>query len=143
MKKIISILGISFFAISISCKDKENIESVRNSKILMFYSELEVSHQIRSYFHTVYVGNYVVKDSTDELFLLKRAMKYVDTISHHKPVSNIVFINDTLDYPKYMDDEFRFSDDYKKKRIFQVSFNEDSLVKGKYYVNFSAQMYPW
>ena len=118
MKKYILVAIFLFFIISLSCKDNDNREGVSKSKTLILYSKLETSHLITSYLHTIYIGNYIVRDSVDKVFLLNNAIKYVDTVRSYIPVKGIIFINDTIDYPKYMDDEFRLSNEYKKKKDF-------------------------
>jgi hypothetical protein len=124
---------ICLFIMQIGCSKLDNREGVSNSKIIIHHCDIETSHKIKSFYHTLYIGNYIVKNKKDSLYLLNVSMRYVDSVHYSIPVKGIVFVNNIDNFPKALDDQH--SDELREKYIFSVDFNEDSLIRKKYYIS--------
>ncbi|NBA78562.1 hypothetical protein GOQ04_23605 [Emticicia sp. ODNR4P] len=114
-----------------SCNHQK--EGVSNSTTYKFHTEIPLGTHVNGYAHYIYIGNYDVKTKRDTLFLLDKAMMYVDTVTYAKPVTSIAYVNSIDNFPKSMDDQD--ANEIRKHTIFYISFNEDSLLKRKYFIN--------
>jgi hypothetical protein len=125
MTKVIISLFLLLFLIS--CKGKTKVASDFST----YYIE-QAQHTITFYEHYIYLDLDSIKTS-DSLTYLNKIKSYVDTVNAGKPIISVSIVNnlenfpdnpDGIDWPKVM-----------KARIFAVSFNEDSLANGAYYIN--------
>ncbi|WP_026998136.1 hypothetical protein [Flectobacillus major] len=132
----LQLVKFSFFILCIlliqNCKE-DNREGVSKSRTFIFHYDIETEHLIKSYMHYIYIGNYTVKTKADTLFLLNKAMEYVDSVRYATPVTGIVFVNSIDDFPTSIDDQD--ADKIREKTIFSVFFSEDSLLKSKYHID--------
>lgn len=134
MKNILSnLLPMLLSLLVISCSEPDNRLGVSNSNTTIYHCDEEAHHKITSYFHTIYIGNYIIRSKEDSLYLLKLSMKYVDTVRHSTPVGGITFVNSIDNFPKALDDQH--ADELRHKYIFTVSFNKDSLIRKKYFID--------
>jgi len=107
-------------------------ESVSNSTTFQFHTEIPLEAHVNGYAHYIYVGNYDVKTREDTLFLLDKAMMYVDSVKYATPVIGIAYVNSIESFPRAMDDQD--ANEIRKHTIFYISFNEDSLLKRKHLI---------
>ena len=114
-----------------SCNHQK--EGVSNSTTYKFHTEIPLGTHVNGYAHYIYIGNYDVKTKRDTLFLLDRAMMYVDTVRYATPVTSIAYVNSIDNFPKSMDDQD--ANEIRKHTIFYISFNEDSLLKRRYVIS--------
>lgn len=85
-----------------SCNHQK--EGVSNSTTYKFHTEIPLGTYVNGYAHYIYIGNYDVKTKRDTLFLLDKAMMYIDTVRYAKPVTSIAYVNSIDNFPKSMDD---------------------------------------
>lgn len=105
-----------------SCKEKEP-----DGEFVTYHVE-QVKHKIVMNEHYIYSDRKII--STDSEYYLNKIIKYVDTVKQGKPIISVSVI----------DQKFPENPDYinwqkiSKSVYFEVWFNEDSLVKDRYYI---------
>ena len=134
MKNLISFFSLVLLClISVSCDEADKREGVSKSKTFKYHCDLEMYDRFKSFDHTIYIGNYIIKSKEDTLSLLAASMKYVDTASYSTPIQSLTFVNNIENFPKALDDQN--ADELRKKYIFTVHFDKDSLIKKKYFID--------
>ena len=130
LKNFRLVLLLFFFPIE-SCNHQK--ESVSKSKTYKFHTAIPLGTRVNGYAHYIYIGNYDLKVKKDTLFLLDKAKMYVDTVKYETPVTSIAYVNSIENFPRAIDDQD--ANEIRKHTIFYISFNEDSLLKRKYFIN--------
>lgn len=124
MPAIKKIIGLALIVIT-SCKEPQ-----KASMGFSTYYIVSAEHEIVFYEHYIYLDKFNRSDSANYLV---KVIHYVDTVKLGRPVGAISIINNIDYFPKSLDD-INWQRVSKSKMMY-VSFNEDSLKEGKYFIS--------